>query len=64
MDPYLLVADVFEGIGHDGDPHVDQVGRSHLKDLLRKLFSILVDFLKVKLEMLKYGGIIRALMNG
>ena len=43
---HLVVPDVFERVGDDGDAHVDQVRRGHLEHLLRKLLPVLVDFLK------------------
>ena len=41
----LVVADVLEGVGDDGDAHVDQIGRGHLEDLAAELFAVLVDLL-------------------
>lgn len=42
---YLVIVNVFERVADHTDAHVDQVGRSHLKDLLGELLSVLVDLL-------------------
>lgn len=44
-DCYLVVSNVLEGVGHHADAHVDQIRGRHLEHRLRKLLTILVDFL-------------------
>ena len=50
---HLLVPDVLKGIGNDGNTHIDEIRGSHLKNLLRKLLAILVDFLKEEHTMMQ-----------
>ena len=45
---HLFIPDVLQGVGDDGDAHVNQVRRRHLEHLLRKLFPVLVDLLKTE----------------
>lgn len=45
VSAYLLIADILQRVGHDGNAHVDQVGRSDLEHLFRELLAILVDLL-------------------
>ncbi len=42
----LLVPDVLERVGDDGDAHVHQVAARYLEHLLRELLPVLVDFLQ------------------
>lgn len=42
----LIIMDIFQGVADNTNPHVDQVRGGHLKDLLRKLLTVLVDFLQ------------------
>ncbi len=46
LEVSLLVPDVLERVGDDGDAHVHQVAARHLEHLLRELLPVLVDFLE------------------
>lgn len=44
-EKYLIIMNILERVADNTDSHVDQVRRGHFKDLLGKLFAVLVDLL-------------------
>lgn len=43
---HLVIVHVFERVADHADAHVDEVGGSHLKNLLRELLPVFVDLLR------------------
>ena len=51
----LLVPNIFEGVGDDGNPHVDEIAAGNLEHLLGELLPVLVDLLEINIHIYTSG---------
>lgn len=45
---YLIIANVFQCVWNDCDPHINQIWRRNFEHFFAKLFPILINFLEDK----------------